>query len=55
MNNNDEIFQYNEIRDASRMRERNENSERIFSKTNHEIKRSNKKVEKNDRENKEHD
>ena len=55
MNNNDKVFQYDEIRDTSRVRERDENSERMLRKTNHEIKTSNKKAEKNDRENEEHD
>ena len=37
------------------MRERDENSKRMFQKINHEIERNDKKIEKNDRENEKHD
>ena len=37
------------------MRERDEDNERILRKTNHEIERNDKKIEKDDRENEEHD
>ena len=48
MNDNDKIFRYDETRDASRMREHNENSEQIFRKTSNEIKEDDQKIEKND-------
>ena len=54
MNDDDRILRYDETRDASRMRERNENSKRMLRKINHEIKRNNKKTEKNDRKNERH-
>ena len=36
------------------MRERDENNERILQKIDHETERSDKKIEKDDRENEEH-
>ena len=55
MNNDDKIFQHDEIRNASRMRERNEKNKRMLRKTNYEVEKNDKKFEKNDRENKKHD
>ena len=51
MNNDDKIFRHDETCDASRMRERDENNKRMLRKTSHETERSNKKIEKDDREN----
>ena len=48
MNDNDKVFQYNKTRDASRMRERDENNKWIFRKTNNKIKENDQKCEKND-------
>ena len=55
INNNDKIFEYDETRNASRLRERNENNERMFRKLNNEIERNDQKIEKSDRENEKHD
>ena len=46
MNNDNKIFRYDKTRDASRVDERNENSERMLRKTNHEIKKMTKKLKK---------
>ena len=55
MNDDDKIFRHDETRDASRMRERDENSERMLRETNHETERNDKKIKKDNRENEEHD
>ena len=47
MNNDDKIFRYDEIRDASRLRERDENNKRTFRKSNNKIKKDDQKIEKN--------
>ena len=54
MNDDDKIFRQSETRDASRMREWNENSERMLRKTNRVTEKNDQKTEKNDRENEEH-
>ena len=55
MNNNDKVFRHDEIRDASRMRERDEDSKRTFKKSSNKIKEDDQKIEKSDRENERHD
>ena len=55
MNDNDKIFQHDETRDVSRVRERDENNERMLREINHETEKNDKKIEKDDRENEEHD
>ena len=55
MNNNDKVFRHDETRDASRLRERDENNKRMLRKTNNEIEKNDQKIEKNDRENERHD
>ena len=54
MNNNDKVFQHDEIRNALRLREHNKNNKRIFRKSNNEIKENDQKIEKKDRENEKH-
>ena len=54
MNDNDEIFQHDERRDASRVRKWDEKSEWLFRKTSNETEKDDQKVEKNDREDERH-
>ena len=55
MNNNDKVFQYDETRDALRLRECDENNKRMFRKLNNKIEENDQKIEKNDRENEKYD
>ena len=55
MNDNDKVFWYNETRDATRVRERDEDNEWMFRKTSNEIEENNQKIEKNDREDEKYD
>ena len=55
MNDDNKVFQYNETRDASRMRERNENSEQMLRKTNNKIEENDQKIKKSDEEDERHD
>ena len=48
MNNNDKILSYNKTRDVSRIRERDENSERMLQKINNNIEKDDQKIEKSD-------
>ena len=41
MNDDDKVFRYNETRNASRVRERDENSERMLWKTNYKTEKNN--------------
>ena len=55
MNNDNKIFRFDEIRNASRMRERDEINKWIFQETSDKIKENDQKIEKNNRENERHD
>ena len=55
MNNNDKVFRHDKTRDATRMRERDEDNKWMFQKTNNEIGKNDQKIEKNSREDKKHD
>ena len=55
MNNNDKVFRHDETRNASRLRECDENNERILRKSNNEIEENNQKIEKNDRKDEKYD
>ena len=55
MNDDDKIFWFNKICDASRMRRRDENNEWIFRKTNNETEEDDQKIEKSGREDERHD
>ena len=55
MNDNDEIFRYDERRDASRVRKWDEENEWLLRKTNNETEENDQKIEKSDREDEKHD
>ena len=55
MNNDIKVLWHDETCDASRVRERDENSKRMLRKSNHKIKRNKKKAEFDNWENEEHD
>ena len=55
MNNDNKVFQYDKTYNALQLRERDENSERIFRKSNNEIKKNDQKIKKSDREDEKHD
>ena len=55
INDNDKVFQYDKICDASQMRERDENNKQMFWKINNKIEENDQKIEKNDEKDERHD
>ena len=55
MNDNDKVFRHDKTRDATQVRECNENNEWMLRKTNNEIKENDQKIKKSSREDERHD